>query len=104
MSFTPTPRFKPGTEIFNDFIDNCTKDTKFRKLFVFDLPQTVTEEMIRNAFSTYGDIEDVRIVTDPDTNKPKGDGFLVFASALGALKALSADTSIGVRRFAWFVP
>ncbi|KAK8823093.1 hypothetical protein WA538_002244, partial [Blastocystis sp. DL] len=51
--------------------------------------------MIRNAFSTYGDIEDVRIVTDPDTNKPKGYGFLVFASALGALKALSADTSIG---------
>ena len=104
MSFEPTPRFKPGTEIFNDFIDNCTKDTKFRKLFVFDLSQTVTEEMIRSSFSIYGDIEDVRIVTDPATNKPKGYGFIVFASALGALKALSAETSVGVVHFAVFVP
>ena len=60
--------------------------------------------MIRNSFSTYGDIEDVRLVTDTATNKPRGYGFIVFVSALGALKALSTETSIGVSHLSDFVP
>mgnify|MGYP001660676851 FL=1 len=94
--FRPIPRFKPGTEVFKDFIANYTHDSKFRKLFVFDLPADVTEAMLRDVCSSFGEIEDVRLVVDSSTNKSKGYGFIVFVDALSALKAINTETVIGV--------
>ena len=94
--FCPTPRFKPGTEVFNDFINNYTNDTKFRKLFIFDVPLDVTEDQIRDTFTKYGEIEDIRLVTDPSSNRSKGYGFIVFVKAMGALCAISHDNTVNV--------
>lgn len=50
------------------------------KLFVGGLSYHTNEEMLRKAFSEHGDVVDVRIITDRDTGRSRGFGFITFSS------------------------
>ena len=74
------------------------------KLFVGGISQSITDDVLRQIFGTYGIVLDVRLITDRDTNLPKGYGFVTMDSpgaAHSAIKGLSgyklADKTISVR-------
>ncbi|RLM66018.1 hypothetical protein C2845_PM16G07070 [Panicum miliaceum] len=50
------------------------------KLFIGGLSHFATEDSLAEAFSRYGQVIEATIVTDEVTNRPKGFGFVKFAS------------------------
>jgi len=50
------------------------------KLYVGGLPYQVTEEDVRQMFTEYGDVTSVRIITDRETGRSKGFGFVEMES------------------------
>lgn len=58
-----------------------------KRLYVGNLPYTVTTEELKNLFASYGDIEDAIVITDKMTRRSKGFGFITFANAEVAAKA-----------------
>lgn len=64
---------------------------KQNKLYVGNFPYTVDEDQLRELFSPYGEIEDLALIKDRDTGRPKGFGFITFAAQQSAEKALELD-------------
>lgn len=61
------------------------------KLYVGNLPYSIDEEQLRGRFSTYGDIEDLALIMDRETGRPKGFAFITFATQQAAEKALEQN-------------
>jgi len=61
------------------------------KLYVGNLPFSVTEDQLRDVFASYGDISQLSLIMDRDTGRPKGFGFITFASQQAAEKALEQN-------------
>ena len=64
------------------------------KLYVGNLPYNTTEDDLRNLFSQYGSIDSVAVITDRETGRSKGFGFVEFgndAEARSAIQALSGQ-------------
>jgi RNA recognition motif-containing protein len=61
------------------------------KLYVGNFPFTVEENQLRDIFQPYGDIEELALIKDRDTGRPKGFAFITFASQAAAEKALEQD-------------
>ncbi len=61
------------------------------KLYVGNLPFTATEESIRNLFAPHGTVEKISLVSDRDTGRPRGFGFVEMsdADASRAMQALN---------------
>jgi RNA recognition motif-containing protein len=62
-----------------------------KKLYVGNLPFNATETEVRDLFETHGAIESVNVITDRDTGRSRGFGFVEFqeeSSAQAALQAL----------------
>lgn len=51
------------------------------KLFVGNLPFTATEASVRTLFSAHGTVDTVALITDRDTGRPRGFGFVEVSSA-----------------------
>ena len=47
-----------------------------KKLYVGNLPFTATEQSLNAAFSECGKVDSVKIITDRDTGRSKGFGFV----------------------------
>ena len=45
-------------------------------IYIGNLPYTVNESKIRELFETYGDVDSVNLITDRETGKIKGFGFI----------------------------
>jgi len=60
-----------------------------KKLYVGNLPFTATEDDIRTLFGTHGTVESVAVITDRETGRPRGFGFVEMQSD-GAAKAIAA--------------
>nr|GLL41198.1 heterogeneous nuclear ribonucleoprotein 1-like [Ipomoea trifida] len=54
--------------------------TRTKKIFVGGLPPTLNEDGFRMYFETYGNVTDVVIMYDQQTNRPRGFGFISFDS------------------------
>ena len=59
------------------------------KLYVGNLPFSVSEDQIRSTFAQYGEISRLNLITDRDTGRPKGFGFITFVSQQAVEKALA---------------
>jgi hypothetical protein len=57
-------------------------------IYIGNLPFSATENEIRDLFSAYGTVESVRLMTDRETGRPRGFGFVVMAS--GGKEAIAA--------------
>ncbi|XP_059664069.1 UBP1-associated protein 2C-like [Cornus florida] len=63
-------------------------DPAKRKLFVRGLGGDTTTEKLREVFSSFGELEEAIVITDKNTGKPKGYGFVTFRHVDGAALAL----------------
>ena len=52
------------------------KDTTMTKIFVGGLPYHTTDDSLRQFFEVYGDIEEAVVITDRQTGKSRGYGFV----------------------------
>ncbi len=59
-----------------------------RKLYVGNLPYTVTESALSDKFAAYGTVESAKLITDRDTGQSKGFGFIEMASDSEAQAAI----------------
>ena len=68
------------------------------KLYVGNLPFTATEDSVRTLFAAHGVVEKVTLITDRDTGRPRGFGFVEMsnADAARAMQALNG-TDFGGR-------
>lgn len=60
-----------------------------KRIYVGNLPFTATTEEVTELFEQYGSVESVNLVTDRDTGRPRGFGFVEMDDA-GGDKAISA--------------
>lgn len=61
-----------------------------KKLYVGNLSFSATEEELRELFEQHGPTTSVRIITDRETGRSRGFGFVEFEDAANADKALEA--------------
>ncbi|KAI8505890.1 RNA binding motif protein 24, partial [Branchiostoma belcheri] len=66
---------------------NMQKDTTFTKIFVGGLPYHTTDDSLRSFFQTFGEIEEAVVITDRQTGKSRGYGFVTMATREAAEKA-----------------
>ncbi len=59
------------------------------KLYVGNLPYSASEDDLRNLFSPYGKVNSVAIITDRDTGRSKGFGFVEFGDDNEAKNAIA---------------
>ena len=60
------------------------------KLFIGGVSYDATEDDLREAFSTHGQLKEVHIATDRETGRSKGFAFITFASKKDGLAAIKA--------------
>ena len=67
------------------------------KLYVGNLPFSATEDTVRALFSKHGTVEKVSLITDRDTGRPRGFGFVEMsnADASRAMQALNGTDMDG---------
>lgn len=70
-----------------------------KNLYVGNLPHSTTEAELRNLFEAHGAVEKITLVTDRDTGRSRGFGFVEMANASEADKAIAAlnGTDLGGR-------
>jgi RNA recognition motif-containing protein len=70
-----------------------------KNLYVGNLPHSTTEAELRTVFQAHGDVEKVSIVTDRETGRARGFGFVEMTNAGEAEKAIAAlnGTELGGR-------
>ena len=59
------------------------------QIYVGSLPYEVTEEDLREEFGAFGEVASVNIITDRDSGRPKGFGFVEMASKSEAEAAIT---------------
>ncbi|KAG2326553.1 hypothetical protein Bca4012_035502 [Brassica carinata] len=57
------------------------------KLFVSGLSRLTTNEKLQDAFAPFGELVDARVITDRETGRSKGFGFVTYATIQDAEKA-----------------
>jgi RNA recognition motif-containing protein len=62
-----------------------------KRLYVGNLPFDATAESVRAAFEAFGTVHEVSLVTDRDTGRPRGFGFVEIdaGSAAAAIEGLN---------------
>src|SRR6266542_2534751 len=70
------------------------------KLFVAGLPYSTSSERLRETFVPFGSVESASVVTDRDTGRSRGFGFVEMATAEEAKAAVGAlnGTELDARR------
>ena len=58
------------------------------KIYVGNLPKTTKDEEIRKIFEEYGEVTDVKMITDRYTGELRGFGFIEMPSKSDAQKAI----------------
>jgi cold-inducible RNA-binding protein len=60
-----------------------------KKLFVGGLSWDTTDAGLRKAFESYGEITEAKVITDRDTGRSRGFGFVTFSRDEDAKTAIS---------------
>jgi RNA recognition motif-containing protein len=61
------------------------------KLFVGGLPWAVTSDQLKDHFAPHGEVVEAKVVTDRQTGRSRGFGFVLYNTEEEAQKALSMD-------------
>ncbi len=62
-----------------------------QKLYVGNLPFSVTSDSLQELFSQHGEVHSVNLITDRDTGRPRGFGFVEMDNAQEAIDALNGQ-------------
>ena len=60
-----------------------------KKLYVGNLPYSVNDEKLNEMFSAVGEVVSAKVITDYDSGRSKGFGFVEMSSPEEATKAIS---------------
>ena len=60
-----------------------------KKLYIGNLPYSITETALREMFTPVGGVDSVSIITDRDTGRPKGFAFVEMTDDAAAKQAIS---------------
>lgn len=60
------------------------------RLYVGNLPYSADEQQLRQLFAEYGDVVDVRIITDRDSGQSKGFAFVEMSTEDASRNAIAA--------------
>lgn len=60
-----------------------------KKIYVGNISFKATKEDLETLFSKYGEVESVNLITDPQTGRSKGFGFVEMSTDEGASKAIT---------------
>jgi RNA recognition motif-containing protein len=58
-----------------------------QKIFIAGVPPSASEETLRSALAVFGEMAEVKIVTDKDTQERKGYAFVTFTDSAAAARA-----------------
>jgi RNA recognition motif-containing protein len=61
-----------------------------KKLYVGNLPYTIDDQTLESHFSAVGKVESARVITDRDTGRSKGFGFVEMEQDDDAMKAVES--------------
>ena len=61
-----------------------------KKLFVGNLSWNISDERLLEAFAQFGEVTEAKVITDRDTGRSRGFGFVTFADEEAGDKAISA--------------
>ncbi|WP_422134059.1 RNA recognition motif domain-containing protein [Endozoicomonas sp. ALD040] len=61
------------------------------KLFIGNLPFSSDESDLQQAFEQFGEIDEIRVITDRETGRSRGFAFITFAESDNAQSALTMD-------------
>ncbi len=64
-----------------------------KKLYVGNLPYSVSEDQLRDLFSQFGEIVDLKLITDRMSGRSRGIAFVEYASEEDAGKAIEATNN-----------
>ena len=59
-----------------------------KKIYVGNLPFTSSEDEIQDLFAQHGAVHSVKLITDRDTGRPRGFGFVEMANSSEAKEAI----------------
>jgi len=68
----------------SNFLNNCMN------IYVGNIPWGVSEEELEDLFGQYGEVNSVRIITDRESGRSKGFGFVEMAQADAGNAAIEA--------------
>jgi cold-inducible RNA-binding protein len=60
-----------------------------KKVFVGGMSWNTDDEGLRQAFEKFGEVSDAKVITDRDTGRSRGFGFVTFENAESVSKAIS---------------
>lgn len=61
------------------------------KLFIGGLPFTTTDDELQEAFAAFGNVESAKVITDRETGKSRGFGFVEYNSQEEADEAVKGQ-------------
>ena len=67
-----------------------------KRIYVGNLSFDTTEDQLRQIFGEHGEVSSVNIITDRETGRPRGFGFVEMEGADAAISALN-ETEVGGR-------
>ncbi|HAI14329.1 MAG TPA: RNA-binding protein [Phycisphaerales bacterium] len=69
------------------------------KIYVGNIPFSTTEDSLSAEFGAFGEVEDVALITDRETGRPRGFAFVTMANDEEARKAIESlnGTEVGGR-------
>ncbi|KAG9446067.1 hypothetical protein H6P81_012195 [Aristolochia fimbriata] len=70
---------------------NAIRAMSSSKLFIGGLSWGTDDQTLRDAFTSFGDVVEARVITDRDTGRSRGFGFVNFTTTEAASSALAMD-------------
>lgn len=92
----PSALAATGSPALADSPGISQKDTTFTKIFVGGLPYHTTDKSLREHFEVYGEIEEAVVITDRQSGKSRGYGFVSTRGWSGKLVM-----SVALHRVLW---
>lgn len=88
-----------NVQVFRFRLDKESLLMSQNKIYVGNIAFTVSEDDLKETFSQYGAIEDIKLVIDRATGRSRGFGFITFEKQFDAEASLALnDTDVGGRK------
>lgn len=73
------------------FLDKCERtDGMAKRIYVGNLPWATTSDDLRDMFSQHGEVESAEVISDRETGRSRGFGFVAMTSDEATAKAIEA--------------
>lgn len=75
--------------ILSRIVEKAESDPTHRKIFIHGLAWDATEDQLLQVFEPFGEVEELKLITDKVTGRAKGYAFLLFKTRAAAKSALN---------------